>query len=302
MPKFCEYCGAPLKEGVRFCTSCGHSVTQSAQPSEQNTYNQNQYNGGSYAQQQPSHTQQPPYAQQPPQQAYAYGGQPPYQQPKKKKGGCCLIALIVLLVILAALGIGGYFAYKYAKDNFNEVKDKIEESLGMPLSSIIDFDDPEQLEKLEELGVTSEDIDKIKEMVDQNDKPKKSKGSNKSSKIKVKDEEFFGVTLPIPDFGKYTEYETESNSFNDEVTTIRIDGISYEQYKEYCKLLEGLSGWEADKDENCAHFPSDYNSVPKVRFTGTYGSLPHISVQYFSDRGSKAKGKPNFCMLVFRTF
>lgn len=293
MSKFCEYCGAPLKEGVRFCTSCGHSVTQSAQPSEQTTYNQNQYNGGSYTQQQPSHTQQPPYAQQPPQQAYAYGGQPPYQQPQKKKGGCCLIALIVLLVILAALGIGGYFAYKYAKDNFNEVKDKIEESLGMPLSSIIDFDDPEQLEKLEELGVTSEDIGKIKEMVDQNDKPKKSKGSNKSSKIKVKDEEFFGVAFPFPDMGEITSNFTDWTS-SGEVNAFYIDKISYQQFIEYCKLLEALPGWEPDARDNVARFPKDYNEKMMTQCVGNYNGQLHVVVTYLSDSFIKGTDMSHF--------
>lgn len=120
--------------------------------------------------------------------------------------------------------------------------------------------------------------------------------------FKVKDAVFFGVTLPIPDFGEYTEYETEFNSFKEEVTTIRIDGMSYELYKKYCELLEGLSGWEVIKDENCARFPSDYNSLSKVRFTGSYSTLPRICVQYYSDKGCKVSGKPHFCMFVFRTF
>ena len=35
MPKFCKQCGAPLQEGVRFCTNCGAQVvvaTQQPQP------------------------------------------------------------------------------------------------------------------------------------------------------------------------------------------------------------------------------------------------------------------------------
>ena len=94
MSKFCEYCGAPLKEGVRFCTSCGHSVTQSAQPSEQNTYNQNQYNGRSYT-------------QQPPQQAYAYGG--PTPQPPKKKNG--LMYVLIGLVVVVAIAVSALVVF-----------------------------------------------------------------------------------------------------------------------------------------------------------------------------------------------
>lgn len=31
MAKFCQNCGSPLGEGVRFCPSCGSSVPQAAQ-------------------------------------------------------------------------------------------------------------------------------------------------------------------------------------------------------------------------------------------------------------------------------
>ena len=31
MPKFCKQCGAPLQEGVRFCTNCGAQVVVTAQ-------------------------------------------------------------------------------------------------------------------------------------------------------------------------------------------------------------------------------------------------------------------------------
>ena len=32
MPRFCENCGAPLREGVRFCTKCGHQVVWTGSP------------------------------------------------------------------------------------------------------------------------------------------------------------------------------------------------------------------------------------------------------------------------------
>lgn len=35
MTRICEKCGAPLREGVKFCTKCGHSVTAQPQPSPQ---------------------------------------------------------------------------------------------------------------------------------------------------------------------------------------------------------------------------------------------------------------------------
>jgi flagellar basal body-associated protein FliL len=250
MPKFCEYCGAPLREDSKFCHSCGHPVVQSAQPSQprqpQNTTNQQTY------------------TQQPPQQAYAYGGQPPYQQPQKKKGGCCLVALIVLLVMLAALGIGGYFFYKFANDKFEDAKEMIEETIGVPLPSIISSENREELEKPD---VTSEDIDK----------PNKAKKGKEGKKIAVKDEDFSGVTLPFPDMGVIT------NNFTDFGTQVYyFDKISYQQFIEYCEMLEALPGWVAHEKDNVAHFPKDYNEKMMTLCVGDYNGL-HVVVKYLSD-------------------
>ena len=299
MTQFCQNCGAPLKDNARFCPSCGHQMGQSAQSStqytnNQNQYSQKQYNAGGYAQ------QQQPYAYQQPQQGYAYGGQPPYQppyqQPQKKKGGCCLVALIVVLAILAALGIGGYFVYKYAKDKFEDAKDMIEESFGLPLSSIIDFDNPEQLEKLEEMGVTSEEIDKIKEMAGQNDKPDKTKKGKGGKKIAVKDEDFFGVTLPFPDMGEITtNFSDWSGSI--ETKIFYIDKISYKQFIEYCKMLEALPGWEAHEEDNVANFPKDYNKKMMTMCVGDYNGL-HVVVTYICDSFIKGTDKPHFTLQV----
>lgn len=43
MPKFCNQCGAPLQEGVRFCTNCGAQVAvPTQQPKPQQEYQQPQ--------------------------------------------------------------------------------------------------------------------------------------------------------------------------------------------------------------------------------------------------------------------
>ena len=102
-----------------------------------------------------------------------------------------------------------------------------------------------------------------------------------------------------------TEYDAGTDSFGDEVTTIRIDGISYEQYVEYCKILQALPGWEVYEGtylEDVEHLPDDYNSVSKTHFTGIYGGLQHIAVQYYSDKNCKTSGYPHFCMFIFKTF
>ena len=110
--------------------------------------------------------------------------------------------------------------------------------------------------------------------------------------------DFNGTTLPGPKTGgKITEWTVKSDS-----VTIRIDGISYDEYIAYCKTLEALSGWkvyEGDYPEDVSHFPADYNARSKVYFTGIYGNLPRISVQYYSDKTCASNGKPHFCMFVY---
>ena len=274
MPKFCQYCGTPLQEGARFCTKCGHPVAQTAQPFEQNTYDQNQYDTGNYPPQQPS------YAQQPPQQAYAYGGQMPYQQPPKRKGGCGKVALIVILVIIAVVGAGVYFLYKYAAEEFEDAKEKMVETMGQSFSSMLNSEDSE--------GNT--------EMADQNektDKPEKGKGSKK---IAVKDEDFFGVALPFPDMGEITtNFSDRSGSI--ETKVYYFDKISYQQFIEYCKMLEALPGWVAHEEDNVAHFPKDYNKKMMTMCVGDYNGL-HIVVSYLSDSFIEGTDRPHFALQV----
>ena len=75
MTKFCQYCGSPLNEGARFCTSCGHPVAaQSQQP-------------------------QPGY---PPQQGFN-------PQPPKKKNG--LMYVLIGLVVVAAMAVSAFILF-----------------------------------------------------------------------------------------------------------------------------------------------------------------------------------------------
>lgn len=273
MTKFCQYCGSPLNEGAKFCTNCGHPVAQAAQPSD--TYNDypnndssnNNYQSNNYTNNNPNYQQpyqQPSYTQQPPQQAYAYGGQMPYQQPPKRKGGCGKVALIVMLVIIAVVGAGVYFLYKYAADEFEDAKEKMEETMGQSFSSILN----------------SEDNDGNTEMAnrkEKTDKSNKAKKSQSAPQIKLKYEMFFDEALPFPDFGEITENSTDFGT-----QTIRMDKISYAEFVEYCKLLEAQPGWAAHKEDNVAHFPKDYNDKMQTMCVGDYHGL-HVVVCYLSD-------------------
>ena len=119
-----------------------------------------------------------------------------------------------------------------------------------------------------------------------------------ASTVKDWDGNFAGTALPGPmTAGKITEWTVKSDS-----VTIRVDGMTYQEYIAYCRTLEALDGWkvyEGDYPEDTAHFPADYNDRAKVYFTGSYGTLPRISVQYYSDKTCEGNGLPHFCMFVF---
>ena len=107
---------------------------------------------------------------------------------------------------------------------------------------------------------------------------------------------FNGVTLPEPatQNGTYTEWTVE-----DDCVTIRMDGVTYQEYITYCTTLEALSGWVKDDDDIVDNFPSDYNTKSKVYCVGEYGALPRISVQYYSDATCERTEYPHFVMFVF---
>ena len=65
-------------------------------------------------------------------------------------------------------------------------------------------------------------------------------------------------------------------------------------------MLPGWVVYEGDDPEDVAHFPDDYNIKSKIYFSGSYGDLPHISVQYYSDKQCESSGYPHFAMFVFK--
>ena len=132
----------------------------------------------------------------------------------------------------------------------------------------------------------------------QSQKKDKSRKSKSNSKIKVKHEDFFGVTLPIPDIGEIIENKIDYVSQNQKVATLRIDKISYQEFIEYCKLLESLPDWKSSKSYNVACFPKDYNSETMIICSGSYGDLSNITVKYFSDELCEDPEIPHFNMSV----
>ncbi len=126
MAKFCEYCGAPLKDGAKFCTGCGHAVAAKPQP-------------------QPQPNPQPQPSRQP-------EAEPTVQAPKpKKKGGCGKVLLIVALI--AVVGYGGWEFYqnreakrtreRLTKDYPEKMKEleQRQQKTGGAFSGDIEFDD-----------------------------------------------------------------------------------------------------------------------------------------------------------------
>ena len=264
MPRFCENCGVPLREGVRFCTKCGHPVAQPSQPST------------------PSPTPTPNYQQpdvQQPQSGRPYSGRPPYQQPPKKKRTRGRIMLAVLLAMFVGAGAGVIYQYKAGKLG---TKSRSEPSAAATTTA------PEQDHPQPSQAEEKPQKNKAK------DEPQKNKVK---SKIKIKDEEFFGVTLPIPDIGKIIE-NSRVKVRGQEVVTIRIDSISYQEFIEYCKTLESLHDWKASKSYRVSRFPKDYNEEPMVICAGSYGDLSNITVKYFSDELCEDPDTPHFNLTV----
>ena len=96
MPRFCRYCGAPLKEGANFCTSCGQKVVRTTPQPVQPVEAQPQ-------------VAPEPAAPKPIKQAPRPERQAPTPAPlkKKRKGG----AVVAWLVVLAALAGGAWWLY-----------------------------------------------------------------------------------------------------------------------------------------------------------------------------------------------
>lgn len=96
MTRICEKCGAPLREGARFCTKCGHSVTAQPQPSPQ------------------------PRPQQPSRQASQNrpktNPRPRPQQPIRNSAfGMVLLGLAVMIV--TAVAVVKFIDYRYDKQD-----------------------------------------------------------------------------------------------------------------------------------------------------------------------------------------
>ena len=171
------------------------------------------------------------------------------------------IAAFFLAIVVLAVGTTGFFAFK---ENGFLRRDSEE---------------------------TSKDSSSKSEKKDKTDK-KKSEKEVDTPKAEEKDTAnntvewdgtLYDVEIPKPDgYDKVYNIVDDLNS-----TVVYIDGVTYDEYKAYCKSIEDSSDWvPVDKTppEDTAHFPDDYNDVGiAVYFSGTYKGNLHLSVQYHSD-------------------
>lgn len=94
MPKFCEYCGTPLEDGVKFCPGCGHKVLLTEKVNT--NYQAPKYNAS---------TSPKPEAR---------------TEAPKKKGGCGKVLLIAVLAVVVIVGAVSYFKHSKEKKDFHQ--------------------------------------------------------------------------------------------------------------------------------------------------------------------------------------
>jgi hypothetical protein len=113
--------------------------------------------------------------------------------------------------------------------------------------------------------------------------------------------DFYGVALPAPvTGGTITEMFDEVNGFGDQVTTIRIDGMTPDEFAAYHRTLTALPGWAPTGENN---MPWDvYDDDRDYEFRGTYSSLARVAVTYWDVATAESLGVPQFQMLVFLTY
>lgn len=109
-------------------------------------------------------------------------------------------------------------------------------------------------------------------------------------------EEFYGVHIPHPDgYDKGTRADRGIDSWGDDVWTIWIHGMNYEEFVTYCKKLEALPDWEPDEDDNVSNLPETYNGYT-VHFSGSMPGAEHIAVTYRDEE------EHSFIMFIFQTY
>lgn len=121
----CNVCGKEFQDGNAFCPYCGSQAVnpQSGQPQMQyqgsQQYGAPQQGQGGYGMPQQGGYGMPQQGQ-PQYGGPAYGQQfygGPAPQPPKKKSHKGVIIAIILVIVLAGGGVGGYFGYKWYRNN-----------------------------------------------------------------------------------------------------------------------------------------------------------------------------------------
>lgn len=107
MPGFCKNCGAPRKEGQKFCTNCGISFEKKEMPPN-GAGNQQPYIQQRYV--------QPPYPQQPPQRNMSPNAGAYRPVPPKKKSHVGAIFALILAAAAVVFVITAFFKPGFLRD------------------------------------------------------------------------------------------------------------------------------------------------------------------------------------------
>lgn len=112
---------------------------------------------------------------------------------------------------------------------------------------------------------------------------------------------FFGTAVPQPvTKGRITELFSKRNKLTNGVDyTIRIDGMTYEEYVAYCKVISALPGWNPDEEDNLANLPTVQPKESTARCSGSLGSISWLIIRYDSFDLSQKTELPQFMMFIY---
>ena len=109
-------------------------------------------------------------------------------------------------------------------------------------------------------------------------------------------DDFYGVTIPAPrGYDCVAVFEPETDFLGYGYTNLYIDRLSYDSFRQYCKTLQKLDGWEPSDTSDLWY--GDYKDLPKkepaeeIQFEGSMKGLGNITLKYDPAEPEDAEGR-----------